>query len=284
MNSLKIISILLCIVLFSSCNKIEKNKVPIETQKTEPIPKYISGNPETILKAVAFESGGWSDLLRKKDIEYHFEYITSNGKADVSTERYIFSDETSFGYYKRHEVNVLPNELGDVIQLFDGNKTTTLLNNKPVTDSVAIKTAEFVRRALYFWAVMSYKLNDPGVVSKSLGQENYNGINYDKIEITYDSKITGKPENDIYILYVNPNTKRIDRFYFSLPFFGVNAPLILAEYTYKRIEGQNLATSRNYYLPNAEGKYSEQPNIIQTMSNIKFNNGFTKTSIEYISK
>ncbi|EDP72802.1 hypothetical protein FBALC1_16912 [Flavobacteriales bacterium ALC-1] len=284
MNSVNTISILLCVVLFSSCSKVEKNKAPIETDKTEPIPKYISGNSDAILKAVAFESGGWNDLLSKKDIEYHFEYETSNGKADVSIERYVFSDETSFGYYKKHEVNVLPNEVGDVIQLFNGSSTKTLLNKKPVKDSVAIKTAEFVRRALYFWVVMPYKLNDPGVISKFLGKEKYNGIDYDKIEITYDSKITKKPENDIYILYINPITKQIDRFYFSLPFFGVNAPLILAEYKYKNIKGQNLATNRSYYLPNADGSYPKAPSIIQKMSNVKFNNGFTKSSIQNISK
>lgn len=284
MHLVKIISIMLCFILFSSCNKIEKNKVPIETQETEPIPKYISGNPGAILKAVAFESGGWNDLLTKKDIEYHFEYRTSDGKADVSTERYIFSDETSFGYYKKHEVNVLPNQDGDVIQLFDGDKTITSLNNQTITDSTSLKTAEFIRRALYFWAIMPYKLNDPGVVSKSLGQENHNGINYDKIEITYDAKVTGKPENDIYILYVNPNTRQIDRFYFSLPFFGINTPIILAEYKYSNVEGQNLATHRDYYLPNTEGEYSETPGLIQTMRNIKFNNGFTKASIQHTSK
>ena len=111
-----------------------------------------------------------------------------------------------------------------------------------------------------------------------MGQETYNDINYDKIHVTYDPAITGKAQNDTYILYVNPETKLIDRFYFSLPILGVNDPLIIANYEYEDIEGQKIATKRTYFMPSPDG-YGEQPNIVQTISNVKFNSGFTAETI-----
>jgi len=126
---------------------------------------------------------------------------------------------------------------------------------------------------------MPYKLTDKGTVLKYLGKEDYNGISYDKMEVTYDPAITGKEQNDIYILYVNPTTKMIDRFYFSLPFLGVNVPAIIANYQYEDIDGQKIATKRTYFMPNEKGEYGEDPSLVQTLTNIKFNNGFTPENI-----
>lgn len=73
---------------------------------------------------------------------------------------------------------------------------------KKIEDPKAVGGSEFLRRANYFWFVMPYKLNDKGTILKYMGQEDYNRTSYDKIEITYYQAITGKEQNDIYILYV----------------------------------------------------------------------------------
>ncbi|MEL6917651.1 MAG: DUF6503 family protein, partial [Bacteroidota bacterium] len=148
-----------------------------------------------------------------------------------------------------------------------------------VEDPQVLGAGDFLRRANYFWFVMPYKLNDTGTIVSYMGQEEYNGKTYDKINVTYDPEITGKEQNDIYILYVNPETKLIDRFYFSLPFLGVNEPLLIADYEYENVEGQLLATKRTYFLPDEKGEYGEEPSLVQTLTNISFNNGFTPESI-----
>ncbi|WP_289644973.1 DUF6503 family protein [Maribacter aestuarii] len=253
-----------------------------QAEKQVENPQIDITNPKDILEAVEAAHGGWNHLRSKNDVEYHYEYTVPEGKADISTERYIFDSETSFGHYTRHEINTLPNEDGIVIHLFDGEKTTLTLDGNAVENEQTISVGQFVRRANYFWFVMPYKLNDPGTIAKYLGKEVYNGIDYTKLEITYDAKVTGKEKNDIYILYVNQKTQLIDRFYFSLPFLGINAPVILAEYTYEMVEGQKLATKRNYYLPKKDGTYDTNPSITQKLSNIKFNNGFTPASIAHV--
>lgn len=264
----------------TACNE-KKRQI---TEEKVIVPKIDLTDPSVLLAAIEKAHGGWNHLRSKNDVEYHYEYTVPEGKADISTERYIFDDEISFGHYTRHEINTLPTENGIVTHLFDGEKTKITLNGDTIEKERTIAIAEFVRRANYFWFVMPYKLNDPGTISKYLGTEVHNDITYAKLEVTYDAAATGKAENDIYILYVNPDTHLIDRFYFSLPFVGMNAPVILADYTYEMVEGQKLATNRIYFLPDAKGAYGETPSITQTLSQIKFNNRFTKENILSVNK
>ena len=126
---------------------------------------------------------------------------------------------------------------------------------------------------------MPYKLNDKGTITTYEGQKEYQGSNYDILKVTYDPELTGKEQNDIYILYVNPETKLIDRFYFSLPFLGINDPVLIADYEYENIDGQLISTKRTYFLPNEQGEYGEEPSLVQTMTNVTFGNGFTTDNL-----
>jgi len=268
--------------IFASCNEKNKKGESQETHETEIVvkaPTYSTEDPSSMLASIAYAHGGWDDLWNKKDVQYSYDYRSANGKADVSTERYIFTTETSFGYYTQHDINAMPGTEGEVMQYYDGKATIATLAGKTIEDPQAIGGSDFLRRANYFWFLMPYKLTDQGTVLKYLGKEEYNGTSYDKLEVTYDPAITGKEQNDIYILYVNPTTKMIDRFYFSLPFLGINVPAIIANYQYEDIDGQKIATKRTYFLPNEKGEYSEAPSLVQTLTNIKFNNGFTPENI-----
>jgi len=275
---LKLLSLSLLLV-FTACNKKSETK---DDPVTEPIieaPTYNTEDPSSMLASIAYAHGGWDDIWNKKDVQYTYDYRSADGKADVSTERYVFATETSLGYYTQHDINAMPGSEGDIMQYFDGKTTMATLAGKNVEDPQAVGTSEFLRRANYFWFLMPYKLTDKGTILKYLGQEDYNGTSYDKVEVTYDPAITGKEQNDIYILYINPTTKMIDRFYFSLPAMNVNVPAIIANYEYEDIDGQKIATKRTYFMPNEKGEYGEEPNLIQTLSNIKFNNGFTPENI-----
>lgn len=269
---------LLVLVLAIACGQKAKKEETTETvavEEMEKAPAYNTEDPQSILAAVEYASGGWNDLWKKADVQYTYTYYSTDAdKTDLSTERYIFSNEASFGHYTQHEINVMPGVEGTVSQWFDGEKTVVLVNNKTNQDPQANTVGDFLRKANYFWFVMPYKLNDSGTLASYEGQETYNGKVYDKVKISYDAAVTGKEQNDTYILYVNPETKLIDRFYFSLPFMGVGEPLIIADYEYSDVEGQMIATKRSYYMPSEKG-YAESPNLVQTLSDISFNNGFT---------
>ena len=102
-----------------------------------------------------------------------------------------------------------------------------------------------------------------------------NGINYQKVRVDFNPTTVGKAENDIYVLYINPKTKLVDQFLFSLPASGVHQPVILMTVDYQTINGVKVPAKRAIYQPGADGKLSKTANLIQTSSNIKFNNGFT---------
>ena len=267
------------LVVVASCAEQAKKTVDSATAEVEQTPQepiYDTSKPETVLAAIEHAHGGWGDLWKKGDVQFTYHYHSPEAnKTDLSVERYIFDNEASFGHYTRHEINVMPDIKGAVTQCFDGEKTEVLVNGKKNEDPQGTAVADFLRRANYFWFVMPYKLNDKGTVASFEGQETFNGTTYDKIKITYDPEITGKEQNDIDVLYVNPKTKLIDRFYFSLPFMGVSEPVIIADYSYEDVEGQKIATKRTYLMPDENGTYPEAPALVQTLTDIQFNNGFT---------
>ncbi len=269
---------LLSLILFYACGeKTQKKQAASEPMKemTSKAPVYDTNDPQTILAAIEYAHGGWGDLWKRHDVEYQYEYRNpANGTVDLSLERYIFGTEESYAKYMKHEVNVMTDTPGEVTQFFNGEKTVTYHDGKKVEDEKHLAMADFLRRTNYYWFTMPYKLNDDAAVAKYLGKEEFNGISYDKLEVSYDSAKTGKEQNDIYIILVNPETKLVDRFYFSIPFFGVDDPIIAANYEYEDIDGQLIATKRYYFLPNEDG-YPEEPGTVQTLTNIKFNNGFT---------
>lgn len=280
-STLKILAILSLVFIISCAEKVKKEVEKMEeaAMEAEVTPKYDTSDPQSILKAIEYAHGGWNDLWKKKDVQYTYNYYSTDAdKTDLSTERYIFKNEASFGHYTQHEINVMPEVDGVITHSFDGVNTAVHIEGEKTEDAQGNAVGDFIRRANYFWFVMPYKLNDKGTITTYIGQEELNGIAYDKLHVTYDPELTGKEQNDIYILYVNPATKLIDRFYFSLPFMGVNEPIIIADYEYEDIDGQMIATKRNYFMPSSDG-YAEAPNLIQTLTDISFNNGFTLETI-----
>ncbi len=228
---------------------------------------------QELLDALKKVNGGWKKIAAKKDVEYSYIYHDFSKGKDISTERYIFDGEASWAKYPHHNVHVLPGQGGVVKQcLMNGNAKVTLDGNN-ITDPAAIGGAQFLRTVNFFWFTMMYKLDDPGTHHTYMGQELVNGINYDKISLTYNASEVGKEVNDEYILYFNPKTHLVDQFMFSVPAMGIDKPIIRMELDYEKIEGVYIATNRRSYAPNANGEYSQ--NGQYTTTNIKFKNGFS---------
>ena len=230
-----------------------------------------------LIKAMYKVNGGWEKLASKNDVEFTYVYDNKAKGMDISTERYIFDDEMSWAEYSRHEVNVMPDKKGTVKQCLMDGKPMISLNGEAVTDPQAVGGTAFLRSANYFWFTMMYKLDDPGTVNKYLGQENINGINYDKVSLTYDPIAVGKEVNDEYILYFNPKTKLVDIFMFSLPIMGFNEPVLKMEVEYSVIDGISVQTKRVASFPDEDGNYA--PGLVQTTKDVKFNNKFESSDL-----
>ncbi len=277
------VGILSILFVFFSCNQKKEKYTSKETASTEVEAKeevkkkemtYDVNKPETIIKAIAEASGGWNTLWNLKDVEYNYTYEQADGKKDVSLERYIFDGEYSWGKYTIHQVNVLPEGEEPVIQCLAKGKTSVSMDGKEMTDEKMLSGADFLRQVNYYWFMMNFKIGDPGTTYEYLGQETVDGKTYDKITVSYDPQKTGKEANDAYILYVNPETKLIDQFYFSLPAWGINDVVLLMKVKYTEIDGIQVSTHRYVYIPNDKGEYPAEPSLSEISTDVKFNNGF----------
>ena len=229
---------------------------------------------KSLIDALVSVNGGYTKLETKKDFEFTYVYDNFDKGKDVSLERHILDGEHSWGSYETHQIHVLPTKKGTAIQSLVDNKPAITLDGKKIIDPKALGGTIFLRKVNFYWFAMMYKLQDAGTNYKHLGTETVNGINYDKVSLTYSSNVTKKEQNDEYILYFNPKTHLIDLFYFSIPAFGINKPVIKMTLKYEIIDGLHISTVRESFAPNKKGEYTL--NGRYTFSNIKFNNGFKK--------
>ncbi|WP_010521766.1 DUF6503 family protein [Aquimarina agarivorans] len=225
-----------------------------------------------LLKAMTEVNGGYEKLAAQNDVQYTYVYDNFDKGKDVSVEKYIFNGEHSWGAYETHQIHVLPKQEGKVVQSLVNNKVAVTLNGEAVTDPKAVGTADFLRKVNIFWFAMMYKLNDPGTVYEYQGNEEVDGVTYDKVRLTYKSAVTKKEKNDEYILYFNPSTHLVDFFYFNIVGMGITKPVIKMSLEYEQINGVYVATTRKSFAPNEKGEYTL--NGEYTSSDVKFNNGF----------
>ena len=242
-------------------------------------------DPTQLITQMQEAVGGWDKLYALGDVEFTYDYHSpQQDLRDLSTERYIFEGEHSWAKYSTHQINVLPDQTGEVIQSLVHNQATISHQGKLLKDPQVLGATGFLRRANYFWFVMFFKLNDPGTIHEYLGEESVQGTPYHKVRVTYNSDKTGKAQNDGYVLYIHPETHLVDQFYFSLPAMGMNDIAIKMEVEYQTLEGVKLPLKRTIYMPGQDGKVSSKPSLIQTSSRVKFGNGFTPEDFKLTEK
>ena len=124
---------------------------------------------------------------------------------------------------------------------------------------------------------MMFKLLDPGVHHKILNDRNVEGLNYKIVEMTFGDKVG--ETNDKFILYINPNTFRIDQFLYTAKGFGVTEPSLM-KVKYEKIDNIYLTTYRKYAPADWNGNVITEAWTEQFTKNVKFNNGFNMENIQ----
>ncbi len=234
----------------------------------------IDAKSQMLYDALEKVNGGYKKLAKKKDVQFMYYYDDKAKGMDISMEKHIFDGEHSWAEYKQHPVNVLPDMKGTAVQSLVMDKPAVTLDGKKIMDEAALGGAVFLRKVNLYWFAMMYKLADPGTISEYQGKKDYKGKSYDTVRLTYADGSTGKPADDEYILYFNPETHLVDMFYFSLPAFGVNDPILRMECDYTKVDGILLSTERRAYAPNEMGKYGQIG--AYSTKDIKFKNKFAK--------
>ncbi|MEL6556716.1 MAG: DUF6503 family protein [Bacteroidota bacterium] len=235
---------------------------------------------QQLIKEVVTAAGGIENLRSLQDVEYQYTFQSKDkGIKDVSVERYIFDGEISFAQYTARQYFVLPQMEGDLTQYFDGTKTVSHHNGQVITDEQAAYVGHFFRKTNFYWFTMMYKLLDPGIQFKMMEDRKVDNTNYQVVEMTFNEGVG--ETSDRYVLYINPETKMIDQFLFTVLGFGFKEPFLM-KMKYEEVDGLMLSTYRAYAPANWEGKVIKEDWTEEISTNIKFKNNFDKTNITKI--
>lgn len=220
----------------------------------------------TLLAEVVAAVGGTEALYQLRDVEYTYHYGPS-----ASLERYIFDGELSYGRSETAE--------GTREQFFDGQEASVQLDGQPVTDAKQLASALFSRKTNLYWLLMMQKMADPGVLATYGGTRNVEGIPYELVDVTFEDGVG--VAKDRYLLYVNPYTKLVDQFLFTVAAVGRQDP-ILMKYTYGTFEDgvKFPVVSQSNGSANWEGEVSDPEKwSARWREGFSFNNGFTAETI-----
>lgn len=262
----KLIHVIIFSTLLTACgNKEAKTK---ETTKAVEVqtPIFQNKGHELVYKMTQ-ETGSYKDLLNLKDIVFNYTYRTPDQKEDVSIESYIFNGELSHGSYLKHE-RTLPNLKGKMQQGYNGKDFWLKMDGQDITDSSAIESVTFTRKTNFYWFAMMHKLLDPGINYEYLGEDTIEGKLYDIVKITFNT--ADNVASDTYQLYINPATRLVDQFLFTVVSKNVTDP-ILMRVNYEKVEGILLTTYRKYTKSDWEATVLKDVWIEEITKDIKFN-------------
>lgn len=256
-----------------SCKNDKKANIKEATISSAPETKQEFKNKgHKLVFEMVEKVGNYSKLANKKDVVYTYTYQTPDGKEDISTEKYLFNGELSYGAYKKHQ-RTLANLEGLIEQGYDGSEFWLKHDGELITDPDALKRVAFNRPTNFYWFTMMQKLLDPGLNYEYIKEQTLNNQNYDVVKVSFESQ--GDKATDIYQLYINKETKLVDQFLFTVMDFGKSDPLLMVV-EYETIDGLLLPTKRKYKGSNWDADVTEAPWINVNWTDIKFNNGLTK--------
>ena len=273
MKTRNFIIALLGLTIVWSCNntKQKETKAPKESVITK-APSFINKGHELVYKSVK-KAGDIDQLKSKKDVVYTYTYETPDGKADVSTEKYIFEGELSYGAYYKHG-RTFPDLEGLIEQGYDGNEYWLKHKEVVVEDEKRLKRVAFNRPTNFYWFAMLPKLLDPGLNYEFIGTKHIDDTAYDVVKVSFNTQ--GKP-TDIYQVYINQKTLLIDQFLFTVADFGKLETPLLMQVSYENVEGLLIPTKRKYKMSTWDATVSDAPWVHVTWSDIKFDTNVAKT-------
>jgi len=257
-----ILSIIILSCLFISCNQKSKTK-----PKTEPVLEFQNKGHELVYQMVE-KVGNYKLLSSKKNVAYTFTYKTPDNKTDITSEKYIFNGELSYGKYTKHQ-RTLPQLEGVIEQGYDGNEYWLKHNGEFLTDETLLKKVSFNRPTNFYWFTMMQKLLDPGLHYEFLGEKSINNQDYNIVKVSFTSK-NNKP-TDIYQLYINKKTLLVDQFLFTVADYGKVSIPNLMRLKYENVDGILLPTQRQYKKSTWNADVSNDPWITISWYDIKFN-------------
>ena len=256
-------------ILLASCTKnVKKEQSTIVVDKKAKQALEFKNKAHKIIYETVQKVGSYQDLLYKQDVEYNYTYALPDGREDVSTEKYIFKNELSYGEYSKHE-RTFSDLKGIITQGYDGQEFWLKAEDSIIKDSKRLERVAFKRSTNFYWFAMIQKLLDPGLNYEYVEQKLINDLEYDVIKVTFNSN-NNKP-TDTYQVYINKQTKLIDQFLFTVVDYGRTDPLLM-KVKYEEVDGILIPSKRKYTQSNWNAEVKNEKWTKVNWTNIKFNN------------
>jgi hypothetical protein len=123
----------------------------------------------------------------------------------------ITKNENDFIYER-----ALKDSSGITKDVMDNRGLKRYINNKIIElpDSMTLKYKNSINSVAYF-ALLPQPLNDLAVRKSFLGLATIGGQKYDKIKVNFDQENGGKDHDDVFVYWINQETKYMDYFAYS---------------------------------------------------------------------
>ncbi len=247
---------------------------PLDEAQTEDVINFKNKGHELIYDMVQVV-GDYDAWHRKKDVVYTYTSQTPDGQTDISTEKYIFDGELSYGAYERHDRS-FPDMEGLIEQGYDGKEFWLKHKGEHSNDEEKLKSVAFRRPTNFYWFAMLPKLLDPEVNYEHLGDTTINSVDYSVVKTSFVSETP----TDIYQLYINKETSLVDQFLFTVADYGVMDTPFLMKLNYQDVDGLLIPAQRRYKKSTWNAAEDDSDWIKANWSNIKFDNGLSVEDFE----
>lgn len=234
----------LSLILITACESSQK-----QTSTAAPLK-----GPKSLIEQSIEAHGG---LDRWKSFgTLAFEMVSQRGDR-TSEERSILN------LYTRHERITGANyELG-----YDGKNYWQLLKEEGMKE----KNPTFSINLQFYFFAMPFVLADEGVIEEHQGKKELDGKTYEVVKITFESG-TGVASDDQYIVYLDPDTKRMEAMLYSVTYFNKeNAEKYSAlRYTeWQEVNGLSLPKTLTRHRWNEEEQSFGEENGVKHFVNVR---------------
>ena len=140
-------------------------------------------------------------------------YETAYFAFDFRDKSYLFDyDHGNYNYQRAFQ-----HEKGNIIRdILTNNGVKRTIDGKNVSLSEEkIKAYSESVNSVHYFAFLPFFLNDKAVQKKILGEEVIKGKTYNKIQVTFSEKEGGRDHEDVYIYWMDKESKTMDYFAYS---------------------------------------------------------------------
>ena len=262
---MRYLSLFFLFLFLTACNSSETAvEDTVSETPTDPALVWI----DDMLEAM----GGLDRYRALEDVTYTYARETPDGINRLSEEVYLYPSEWSYGRYFESRNPADENERGELTQYYAHDSTWVTFNGELVDDPAQQQRARFVRKTNFYWLNMFFKLRDPGLTYELGDERELYGQTYQTLSVSFEDGVGDA--KDIYMLYINTDTKLVDYFLYTVMEFDHPDPSMM-KIDYAEVGGLLWPVRRAAVSSNWEGELAEDADFSlgRVMEDIAVNTG-----------